>query len=98
MDFPRNRFIEIVKKYVHFRRVQEIQETVKRMRMETNINDRVLLGLKEAEERMIKVAQNKDSPCCLYTVSMVASWENIFKYQDSFTLVSNTFQLIFSLK
>lgn len=55
MDFPRKRFIEMVKKYAHFRRVKEMQETVQRMKMESNINERVLLSLKETEERMIKV-------------------------------------------
>ncbi|KAL9958359.1 hypothetical protein ACROYT_G035365 [Oculina patagonica] len=54
MDFPRKRFIEIVKKYVHFRRVKEIQETVQRMKTESSMNERVLLALKETEERMIK--------------------------------------------
>ena len=55
MDFPRKRFIEMVKKYVHFRRVKEIQENVQRMKMETNVNERVLLSMKEMEERMMKV-------------------------------------------
>ena len=59
MDFPRKRFIEIVKKYVHFRRVKEIHETVQRMKMDSNINERVLLSLKELEDRMIQVIQNK---------------------------------------
>jgi len=59
MDFPRKRLIEMVKKYVHFRRVKEIHETVQRMKMETNINERILLSLKEAEDRMIQVSQNK---------------------------------------
>lgn len=59
MDFPRKRFIELVKKYVHFRRVKEIQETVRRMKMDSNINERVLLSLKEIEDRMIQVIQNK---------------------------------------
>lgn len=58
MDFPRKRFIELVKKYVHFRRVKEIQETVRRMKMDSNINERVLLSLKEIEDRMIQVIQN----------------------------------------
>ena len=62
MDFPRKRFIEMVKKYVHFRRVKEIQENVQRMKMETNVNERVLLSLKEMEERMVKVSQNSNSP------------------------------------
>lgn len=61
MDFPRKRFIELVKKYVHFRRVKEIQETVRRMKMDSNINERVLLSLKEIEDRMIQVIQNKNS-------------------------------------
>ena len=34
----------MVKKYVHFRRVKEIQENVQRMKMETNVNERVLLS------------------------------------------------------
>ena len=55
MDFPRKRFIEMVKNYVHFRRVKEIQENVQRMKMETNVNERVLLSMKEMEERMMKV-------------------------------------------
>ena len=55
MDFPRKRFTEMVKKYVHFRRVKEIQENVQRMKMETNVNERVLLSMKEMEERMMKV-------------------------------------------
>lgn len=59
MDFPRKRFIELVKKYVHFRRVKEIQETVRRMKMDSNVNERVLLSLKEIEDRMIQVIQNK---------------------------------------
>lgn len=61
MDFPRKRFIELVKKYVHFRRVKEIQETVRRMKMDSNVNERVLLSLKEIEDRMIQVIQNKNS-------------------------------------
>ena len=77
MDFPRKRLIEMVKKYVHFRRVKEIHETVQRMRMETNINDRVLLSLKETEERMIQVIQNTNSLWSLYRVDLVATWENI---------------------
>ena len=52
----------MVKKYVHFRRVKEIQENVQRMKMETNVNERVLLSLKEMEERMVKVSQNSNSP------------------------------------
>ena len=59
MEFPRKRFIEIVEKYVHFRRVKEIRENVQRMKMETNINERVILAMKETEERMIKVARSK---------------------------------------
>ena len=55
MDFPRKRFIEMVKKYVHFRRVKEIRETVQRMKMDSNVNERVLLSLKELEDRMIQV-------------------------------------------
>ena len=55
MDFPRKRFIEIVKKYVHFRRVKEIHETVQRMKTDTNISERVLVSLKEIEDRMIQV-------------------------------------------
>lgn len=55
MEFPRKRFIELVKKYVHFRRVKEIQENVKRMKMQSNINERVLLAMQATEERMIKV-------------------------------------------
>ena len=62
MDFPRKRFIEMVKKYVHFRRVKEIQQNVQRMKMETNVNETVLLSLKEMEERMVKVSQNSNSP------------------------------------
>lgn len=75
MDFPRKRLIEMVKKYVHFRRVKEIQETVQRMKMETNINERVLLSLKETEDRMIQVTQNKNSLWSLYRVLIVANWE-----------------------
>ena len=52
----------MVKKYVHFRRVKEILENVQRMKMETNVNERVLLSLKEMEERMVKVSQNSNSP------------------------------------
>ena len=55
MDFSRKRFIEMVKNYVHFRRVKEIQENVQRMKMETNVNERVLLSMKEMEERIMKV-------------------------------------------
>lgn len=77
MDFPRRRLIEMVKKYVHFRRVKEIQETVQRMKMETNINERVLLSLKETEDRMIQVTQNKNSLWSLYRVLIVANWETL---------------------
>jgi len=77
MDFPRKRLIEMVKKYVHFRRVKEIQETVQRMKMETNINERVLLSLKETEDRMIQVTQNKNSLWSLYRVLIVANWETL---------------------
>ena len=55
MEFPRKRFIELVKKYVHFRRVKEIQENVKKMKMQSNINERVILAMQATEERMIKV-------------------------------------------
>ena len=68
MDFPRMRFIELVKKYVHFRRVKEIQETVRRMKMDSNVNERVLLSLKEIEDRMIQVIQNKNSFWSLYQI------------------------------
>ena len=68
MDFPRKRFIELVKKYVHFRRVKEIQETVRRMKMDSNVNERVLLSLKEIEDRMIQVIQNKNSFWSLYQI------------------------------
>lgn len=67
----------MVKKYVHFRRVKEIQETVQRMKMETNINERVLLSLKETEDRMIQVTQNKNSLWSLYRVLIVANWETL---------------------
>lgn len=59
MEFPRKRFIELVKKYVHFRRVKEIQENVQRMKAESNIDERVLMAMKEAEERMIQVSQQQ---------------------------------------
>ena len=68
MEFPRKRFIELVKKYVHFRRVKEIQENVQRMKMESNINERVLLAMKETKERMIKVHQNTNSPYCFVCI------------------------------
>lgn len=55
MDFPRKRLVEMVKKYVHFRRVKDIQETVRRLKMDRNINERVLLSLKDIEDRMIQV-------------------------------------------
>ena len=55
MEFPRKRFIQLVKNYVHFRRVKEIQDNVQRMKTESNVNERVLLAMKDAEERMIKV-------------------------------------------
>ena len=55
MNFPRKRFIELVKNYVHFRRVKEIQENVQRMKLESDVSERVLLAMKDAEERMIKV-------------------------------------------
>lgn len=73
MDFPRKRFIELVKKYVHFRRVKEIQETVRRMKMDSNINERVLLSLKEIEDRMIQVIQNKFFFWSLYLILIVAT-------------------------
>ena len=56
MDYPRKRFIELVEKYVYYRRVEEIQENVQKMREESNINERVLLAMKDAEERMIRVS------------------------------------------
>ena len=55
MDFPRKRLVEMVKKYVHFRRIKDIQETVRRLKMDRNINERVLLSLKDIEDRMIQV-------------------------------------------
>lgn len=73
MDFPRKRFIELVKKYVHFRRVKEIQETVRRMKMDSNVNERVLLSLKEIEDRMIQVIQNKTFFWSLYLILIVAT-------------------------
>lgn len=73
MDFPRKRFIELVKKYVHFRRVKEIQETVRRMKMDSNVNERVLLSLKEIEDRMIQVIQNKFFFWSLYLILIVAT-------------------------
>lgn len=73
MDFPRKRFIELVKKYVHFRRVKEIQETVRRMKMDSNVNERVLLSLKEIEDRMIQVIQNKIFFWSLYLILIVAT-------------------------
>ena len=74
MDFPRKRFIEMVKKYAHFRRVKEIQETVRRLKMETNVNERVMLSLKEAEDRMIQVIENNNSRWSLYRILIVATW------------------------
>ena len=74
MDFPRKRFIEMVKKYAHFRRVKEIQETVRRLKMETNVNERVMLSLKDAEDRMIQVIENNTSPWSLYRILIVATW------------------------
>ena len=56
MDYPRKRFIELVERYVYHRRVKEIQENVQKMREESNINERVLLAMKDAEERMIRVS------------------------------------------
>lgn len=56
MDYPRKRFIELVEKYVYYRRVKEIQENVQKMREESNINERVLLAMNDAEERMIRVS------------------------------------------
>ncbi|XP_027049985.1 trichohyalin-like [Pocillopora damicornis] len=59
MDYPRKRFIELVERYVYHRRVKEIQENVQKMREESNINERVLLAMKDAEERMIRAAYGK---------------------------------------
>lgn len=56
MDYPRKRFIELVERYVYHRRVKEIQENVQKMREESNIDERVLLAMKDAEERMIRVS------------------------------------------
>lgn len=56
MDYPRKRFIELVEKYVFYRRVKEIQENVQKMREESNIDERVLLAMMDAEERMIRVS------------------------------------------
>ena len=81
MDFPRKRFIEMVKKYVHFRRVKEIHETVQRMKTDTNISERVLVSLKEIEDRMIQVILKKNSFWFLYRVLIVATWGNI-KHED----------------
>ena len=77
MDFPRKRFIEMVKKYVHFRRVKEIHETVQRMKTDTNISERVLVSLKEIEDRMIQVILKKNSFWFLSRVLIVATWGNI---------------------
>lgn len=73
MDFPRKRFIEMVKRYVHFRRVKEIHETVRRMKMDTNINERVLLSLKEIEDRMIQVILNKISSVLVFVPNSYSS-------------------------
>ena len=56
MDYPRKRFIELVKRYVNYRRVQEIEENLQKMGAESNINERVLLAMKKAEGRMIRVS------------------------------------------
>ena len=89
MDFPRKRFIELVKKYVHFRRVKEIQETVRRMKMDSNVNERVLLSLKEIEDRMIQVIQNKFFFWSLYLILIVAT----IKHWDSFTSINKFLSL-----
>ena len=74
----------MVKKYVHFRRVKEIQENVQRMKMETNVNERVLLSLNEMEERIVKVGQNSNSP---YRKSRCSQTLSIFSCKFFLTLL-----------
>lgn len=54
MEFPRKRLIELVKNYVHYRRMKEIQDNVQRMKLESNVDERVLQAMKDAEERVIR--------------------------------------------
>ena len=56
MEFPRKRLIEMVKNYVHFRKMKEIKDNIQRMKMESYLDERVLLAMKEAEERISKVS------------------------------------------
>lgn len=55
MEFPRKRLIEMVKNYVHFRKMKEIKDNIQRMRMESDLDAGVLQAMKEAEERIQKV-------------------------------------------
>lgn len=67
MEFPRKRFIELVKNYVHYRRMKEIQDNVQRMKLESNVDERVLQAMKDAEERVIRVGhQNCFLHSCVF--------------------------------
>ena len=55
MDFPRKRFIEVVKKYVHFRRIKEMQYRVKTLHLEGNLSEDEMKFIQRMEERMAKV-------------------------------------------
>lgn len=67
MEFPRKRFIELVKNYVHYRRMKEIQDNVQRMKLESNVDERVLQAMKDAEERVIRVGhQNCSLHSCVF--------------------------------
>lgn len=55
MEFPRKRLIEMVKNYVHFRKMKEIKDNIQRMRMESDLDAGVLQAMREAEERIQKV-------------------------------------------
>lgn len=55
MDFPRKRFIEVVKKYVDFRRIKEMQDRVKTLRLEGNLSEDEMKFIQRMEERMAKV-------------------------------------------
>ena len=46
----------MVKNYVHFRKMKEIKDNIQRMKMESYLDERVLLAMKEAEERISKVS------------------------------------------
>ena len=51
LEYPRKRFIALVKKYFHYKRAKEIREKVKKLKLEGSLSQRITEYLKVLGQR-----------------------------------------------